>query len=411
LRDRRTVQPITFFFLVLPEGLSIGFISVTLPFLMTRAGFPVAQSASIVAIGLSANAWRFLWGPIIDATRSLRSWYVTGVVAATVTLAVLSVSPLTPTAAGLLTVLVFVSQVAATFVVIPVGGLMAQCVLDDEKGRAGGWYQAASLGGSSLGGGAGVWLASHTSVQIAGLTMVAVMAASATAIRAVPPLNRTADDPLTQRLRSIAMDFRDMLRSPRSVFAILLFVSPIGIGAAYILWTALAPDWRASADTVAWTNGLFGGLGSAIGCVAGGWIADRVGKWWAYFGSGALLGLVALVLALSPRTPAFYAGGTLGYAVTMGVAYAAFSALVLYVIGRGAAATKYAIMASLGNLPVAYMTAFEGWLHDRAGVVLMLHVEAAITALTILVGLAVLGRIEGRESGIGNRESGVAVSA
>jgi len=42
--------------------------------------------------------------------------------------------------------------VAATFVVIPVGGLVAHCVADDERGRAAEWYQAASLGGSSLGG-------------------------------------------------------------------------------------------------------------------------------------------------------------------------------------------------------------------------------------------------------------------
>ena len=84
----------------------------------------------------------------------------------------------------------------------------------------------------------------------------------------------------------------------------------------------------------------------------------------------------------------FYAGGILGYAFTLGVAYAAFSALLLRVIGRTAAATEYAILASLANLPVAYMTAFEGCRHHRAGLVLMLEAEAAITALTIAIGLA-----------------------
>ena len=60
--------------------MSAGFVSVTLPFALTRAGFPVAITASIVALGVSANVWRFLWGPLADLTLTLRRWYVIGVV-------------------------------------------------------------------------------------------------------------------------------------------------------------------------------------------------------------------------------------------------------------------------------------------------------------------------------------------
>lgn len=59
---RETAKPFIFFFLVLPYGISSGFVSITLPFVLTRAGFSVATAASIVAIGVSANLWRFLWG-------------------------------------------------------------------------------------------------------------------------------------------------------------------------------------------------------------------------------------------------------------------------------------------------------------------------------------------------------------
>ena len=52
---RETTKPFVFFFLVLPYGISSGFISITLPFVLTRAGFSVAIAASIVAIGVSAN--------------------------------------------------------------------------------------------------------------------------------------------------------------------------------------------------------------------------------------------------------------------------------------------------------------------------------------------------------------------
>jgi MFS transporter, PAT family, beta-lactamase induction signal transducer AmpG len=146
-----------------------------LPFVLTSAGFPVATSASIVAVGLSANVWRFLWGPIADLTLTLRRWYAIGLVACSVTLLLLGLTPLRQDAAGILTVVVFCSQVAATLVVLPVGGLMAHTVAEHEKGRAAGWYQAGNLGGTGLGGGAGVWLASHFSNGVAGAVLSAAM--------------------------------------------------------------------------------------------------------------------------------------------------------------------------------------------------------------------------------------------
>jgi len=73
VRKRESTRPSLFFFLVLPYGISSGFVSITLPFVLTRAGFSVAIAASIVAIGISANLWRFLWGPIADLTLTARS--------------------------------------------------------------------------------------------------------------------------------------------------------------------------------------------------------------------------------------------------------------------------------------------------------------------------------------------------
>src|SRR5262245_45245544 len=118
----RTTSPFTIFFLALPYGISGGFASVTLPFVLTRAGFPVALSASIVAIGISSNIWRFLWGPVADLTLTPRRWYLLGVTAGAATLFLVSLMPLSTSAVGLLTTVVFVSQVAATFVVLPLGG-------------------------------------------------------------------------------------------------------------------------------------------------------------------------------------------------------------------------------------------------------------------------------------------------
>ncbi len=43
-----------------------------------------------------------------------------------------------------------------------------------------------------------------------------------------------------------------------------------------------------------------------------------------------------------------------------------FLVLPLFAIGRGAASTKYAALSSLGNVPVVYMTALDGWVQGLA---------------------------------------------
>lgn len=393
MRDTRSTSPVTIFFLVLPYGISGGFATVTLPFALTRAGFSVAMSASIVAFAISSNIWRFAWGPVADLTLTLRRWYAIGLVACAVTLLVLGWTPLDPHRAGLLTLIAFGSQVAATLVVLPVGGLMAHTVADAEKGRAAGWYQAGNLGGGGLGGGAGVWLVSHFSTRAATAVLAAAIIACVAALYFVPDVQASSGR-LGRKLREIGGDFRSMAQSPAALLTIALFASPIGIGAANNIWSAVAPDWRAGPNTVALATGVFNGVTSAIGCLAGGWIADRAGRWWAFFGSGVLLAAVAVAMAVGPRTPAAYATGVLVYAGSLGVANAAFSALALHVIGRGAASAKYAILSSIANVPVAYMTAFDGWAHDRSGSAGMLHLEALLAMVCIAAGLLVLRRIQ-----------------
>jgi PAT family beta-lactamase induction signal transducer AmpG len=385
-QSRIASSPVTFFFLVLPYGISGGFVAVTLPFALTRAGFSVAAAASIVAIGFSANIWRFLWGPVADLTLTLRRWYVVGAVSGAATLLLLSLMPLRDNA--ILSAIVFLSQVAGTLVVLPLGGLMAHTVADAAKGRASGWYQAGNLGGLGAGGGAGVWLTEHYSIGTAGAVLAMAMLVPIAALYFVPPVRPLAGQRFGEKMIEIGRDFRQMLSSRAILVTLALLASPVGIGAASNLWSAVAADWRVSPDTVAVVTGALGGLVSAAGCVAGGWIADRVGRWWAFFGSGTLMAVVAAAMAAVPRTPAVYTVGVLCYAFSLGVANAGFSAIVLHVIGRGAASAKYAILVSLGNVPLVYMTAFDGWMHDRAGAGGMLDAEAAIGAVCVVLGLA-----------------------
>jgi len=384
--------------------MSAGFVNVTLPFVLTQAGFSVAMAASIVAVGISANLWRFLWGPVADLTLTLRRWYLIGLVACAGALLALSVMPLRQSIVAILTGMVFVSQVAATLVVLPVGGMMAHTVEDERKGRAAGWFQAGNLGGMFGGGGAGVWLAHHFSFAVAGTTLAAAMIGCAGALVFVPDVLPEPGISVASRISDIGRDFVELVRSPIALLVVAVVSSPIGAGAASSLWSAVATDWRANADTVALVTGVLSGVVSALGCVFGGWICDRVGRWWSFFGAGLVMAATTVLMALAPRTPTSYDVGVLSYAVWTGWSYAAFSALVLYVVRRGAASTKYATLSSLGNLPTTYMTAFDGWAHDRYGAGGMLNAEAALGIGSVVIGLAALGAIN--HGGIRHRRPG-----
>ena len=394
MTDGRSTSPAAFFFLVLPYGISAGFVNVTLPFVLTRAGFSVAAAAAIVAIGISSNIWRFVWGPIADITLTLRRWYLLFLGACAASLVFLSTIPLNPHAAGLLTAAVFLSQVAATFVVLPLGGLMAHTVADDEKGRAAGWFQAGNLGGMGAGGGAGVWLAQHVSTTAAGVVLALAMTGCAAALFLVPDLRPTAHQTLSGIMRSVGRDFHEMLRSRVALLVMVCVMSTIGAGGAIDVWSAVARDWRTSPDTVALVTGVLSAVASVAGCLACGWVCDRIGRWWGFFGirrhdggGGDRHGNAAAHAARLRLGRA--AVRRLNWRGLRGV----FRAAPPRAVERGAASTKYATLSSLGNFPTSYMTAFDGWMHDRAGAGAMLNGEAALGLGFIALGLAALGPV------------------
>ncbi len=356
---------------------------------MVQNGFSVGAAANITALGISANLWRFIWAPITDLTLTLHKWYLLGITFCSAALIALCFVKIDLTNAALLTMLVFLSQVAATFVVGPVGGFMAKTIEDHKKGRAGGWYQAGNLGGMGMGGGAGIWLSTHYTYRVAGISLGLIMLCCAAILFIVPQV-RAVRATLSSSLHIMWADIKQLFSSRVALFTVLMILTPIGMGAAAYIWSSVGKDWNASADTVALTTGLLSGILSAIGCVFGGWFSDKVGIWWSYFVSGAGMASVTLIMAVFPLNPNTFVFGVLGYAFMIGFAYAAYSAMVLRAIGKGLASTKYALLSSISNIAPIYMTAYDGWLHDEHGIKAMLLGETILGFGFIIVSLFLL---------------------
>ena len=356
-------------FLIAPFGVISGYLTVSVAYLLSRNHITVEQVAGLIAVSFIPHTWKFLWAPIADTTLTRRAWYLIGAATTAAGIAATGALPMTPRFLPLLNVVVLVSNFGVTFLGMATESLMAYGVPEDEKGRAGGWFQAGNLGGTGLGGGAGLWMSHHfSSAWMSGGVLGAACLLCALALPLVPePAAAHREGNLAQGLRAVGLDLWHVARSRVGFLALALCFLPIGSGAASNLWSAVADDWKASANAVALVTGVIAGLVSAAGCIVGGWICDRMDRKLAYMLYGIAQAGCAVAMALAPRNETTYMAFTTAYAFITGLTYAGFTAFVLEAMGLGAAATKYSLFASLSNFPIMYMTTVDGHAHTRWG--------------------------------------------
>ena len=396
MTDKAFTKPFYIFFLVIPQGLSQGFVTVALPFLLTQHGFSVATTAAIVSLSVFANVWRFLWGPIVDLSLSLKKWYWIGLAISMSTLMLLCFAELTEKNCLILSILVFLSQVAGTFTLLPANAFMAKRIEEQHKGKASGWYQAGVLVGVGIGGGIGLWLAVHYSVIIAGLGICSLSILSSLVIIVIKDIEHQKAKIIIEEIKVIGKDLIALFKVPVAIFAMALILMPIGTGAAANVWAAIATDWKVGADTVALVTGIMSGAVSAIGCVVGGYMADKKGVWLAYFVAGSICALITMGMAIMPYQPWVYICGVLAYTFGIGLINAAFTAVILFSIGQKNVATKYSLLSSIGNIPVMYMTIFVGWAHDQYNSKIMLLTEGMVGILFVVIAVMALHQLKKR---------------
>ena len=399
-RNAQYAHPSVFLFLILPFGAMSGYLTVAVAYRLSQAGLRVDQIAELVAVAFIPQTWKFLWAPVVDTTLGRKAWYLLGSAFSAIGIFLTGALPATEQSLPMLYGVVLLSNLASTFLAMAVESLMVYGTRPDQLGRASGWFQAGNLGGQGLGGGAGLWMAqSLPDPWMSGAVLGAVCALCGVALvvlREPPTMVRTGN--YGRDIGNVLKDLWQVTRSKPGILALLIVFLPIGTGAASNLWAAVADDWRATANTVALVTGVFGGVVSMAGCLAGGYLCDRMDRKTAYVLYGALQALCAIAMALSARTETMYILFTMVYALITGLTYAGFSAVVLEAIGLGAAATKYNVYASLSNMPIAYMTVVEGWARTRSGAGAMLYAEAACATAGLLVFIAVASLVARRRA-------------
>lgn len=390
MKNNSHISPVSFLPLGIPPGIVAGFVTVTLPYVLSQKGFTLVQTGTIVAVGVSAYVWKFLTAPVVELSLSLKKWYLLSILFIITSLLLLSFSAYNVNQQSMIALEVLFSMLSATLMLSALTGFLALSVNPDHKGRAAGWYQASNLAGTGLGGGAGLWLYVHHSLAVAGIVLCVVAALCTLTILLVQDVTRQKEKTIKSEIIEMGKSIFQMIKTPAVILVIFMIISPIGIGGASNLWSAIAMDWHTSSETVALVNGVLSGISGALGCVAGGYLMDKLGKWTGYLSAGVFCVLITFLMSIMPLQPYVFATGAMLYIFGVGMINAGFSAVILYAIGTKNAVTKGSLLGALGNIPNVYMTAFDGWSHDTYGSQNMLLIEAGAGILFVIIVVLLL---------------------
>lgn len=406
-----------FFLMYLTEGLPVGFAMTAVATQLRRAGAGPAEIGGLLALALLPWAFKWLYGPFVDLIASPRLGPRRGWILGAQALMVLTLLPLavlTPSAQfGPFLVLLFLHNLSGAVQDVAVDALAVTTLHEDERAFASGMMFGGQSLGVLLGGGGTLLLGGQIGLAGAVGSMALVILAVMTGV--VLPMRELVPEAaaVARGWRAVAGEVAGFLRQAlqalfgsRLAWAGLLFaVLPISAMAlARGLQSNLAVDLGLS-------NEQIGGLASAsqaataITCILGGWLSDRLPLRRALATYMVLLSLpgLALMLALQrqgwapgqvapPDLVTAFMAAVLAYNALFGFIYGARVAVFIGITRPEVAATQFAAYMAFTNLSITYSLLWQGHAVQQFGYAATLGWDALVG----LAGLLVLPFLKAR---------------
>ena len=382
-------RPWLFAFLIAPVAvLSNGVISGVLSYLLRQQGVGSARGASIISLLNLTQTIYFLWSPLTDFWILRRNWLILGSLASAALLVAAFHQPNLAVPAAV--TLLFISACFCQLVVASCGGMMGTLHSETSRRRASSFYQAGSLAFGALGIFVLASLAGKFSLGALGWITAALIALPALIAFAAPHQDFIQTKGLSDAMARVWSEFRTTFIRWKAIPYTVTMIFPMASGAAIGLLPGLAVDYGVSGQQIAWMNGLGGAVLTAAGAMAASLVPARVSAPVAYLSSGVINAVTLAVLALGPLHPATYFIGSTLYLFTIGACYALFTAVILEFLGTSgkSGSSRYSIINSLGNIPVAYMIFLDGKGYARWGTRGLPATEAVIGTIGAFILLS-----------------------
>jgi len=357
----RHERPWLFAFLIAPVAiLANGLAGGVLSYLFRQHGVPIERASAILALLVLPQTIYFLWSPITDLFVRRRTWMMMGAVAAGGMIALAFQQPdLSATRA---VAMMFLGACCGQLVTSSCGGMMG--TLHGERRRlvASSAFQAGSLAFGAMAILVLTTLSQRMTLGMLGCAAGGMIAVPALAAFGSPEQKRVSEETLGHTLAAIGREFKAAFLCWRAVPYIAVATFPMASGAAIGLLPGAAQDYGVSTAHMAWMNGAGGAFLTGGGALAATLITPRVRATVSYLVCALVNVMVLGVLWLGPMKPGtYYLGATL-YLFTIGTCCAMYTAVSLEFMGKSgkSGSSRYSIYNSMGNVPVAYMTALDG---------------------------------------------------
>lgn len=366
-----------------------------LAYLLSTQGIGSGGQSHLIAL-LGIPTWLyFVWSPITDFFVKRRTWLLIGGLGSGGLIVSAFHEPhLTSRSA---VVLMLVSACLVQLVVSSCGGMMAGLRSDIGRKRASGFSQAGSMGSGALSAWLLMYMSSRVSQGTLGWIAGAMIALPTLSALAAPAQQTFSNGNFGESLRSVGAEFKRSFWTWRAVPYIVCMLAPAGTGSAIGLLPGVAAQYQFGGDSVAWIDGLAGGLllaGGALLFAAVPWLLQQMRI---RVGAMVLTGSIWLVNSMTlvifwlghpdPRT--YFIGVTL-YLFTVGIGYAASTSVILEFMGDAgtSGSMRYSLINSLGNVPVQCMILVDGWGGDHFGMRGLAGTECVVGAFVSAVFLS-----------------------
>ncbi len=372
-----------------PFGMYGGILVISVPELLNARHVAEATISAMTAVTISPGIWSIVASPMLDV-RFSRRWYST--VTAVGAAVLLSLGLFCLDEVVLAEILLVTGFFAANLYQAALGGWLSSIIAPEERSLLSVWVTIANISG----GGAMAVVAGEVMQRYSPIAaVVALGAVLLLPIAVFPWMPAPGPDRrlASESFRQFFAEVIGVVRRPKVLLAIAMFVAPASSFALVNLLAGLGSDFRASAHFVGAVGGagvLFAGI---AGCLVFPFIDRLLPLRYLYLAIGVVGALFTLALLLVPRTPLTFATALIGENVFQSAAITTSIAIAFETIGHRnpLAATTFSVIVSVLNIPNTYMVVVDGWGYAWRGVEGSLLVDAgaslaACSLLTLLLG-------------------------
>ena len=399
----------TFGLLYVSEGVPLGFAAVAMAAYMRREGLDASLIGAFVASFYLPWAFKWAWAPLVDLVTLKRfggrkAWILLCQALMIVTL--YGVSQIDHGANfDLLIAMVIVHNIFAATNDVAIDSLAVNALHPDERGQGNGFMFAGAYLGQGLGGGGAMFVADRMGFDVSfmyvALLLLGVFLFTLLFVRD-PTVGSAVVEKATDVLRKFRESLLGFLRElrvgffqsgPGPLVGVLFALLPFGaMSLSTAVSTALQVDIGMTDGQIAELN-VYNTVISALGCIVGGWLADKLGRRKMLAGYYVMTTVPVLYMAMlvsgasgiEAIAISQYFAAAIAFSLFMGMHYGTSAAIFMGLTNPAIAATQFTGFMALRNLTISYTNAWQGAAVDRFDYGTMFYIDAALAILPILV--------------------------